>query len=138
MEDGAVTELSTYIVNARIEISMWLRRYMQEHPLQCYHRTYTFSDALDFVNWKEFMDTASNLLLRLAILIQGTAEGTEGYVNFIVDSRIERYTARFLLQYLKEATFRHTGVLTTDDKVLLCKTFDIQVVSDNQGYTLAF
>lgn len=81
---------------------MWLRMYMQEHPLQCYHRTYTFSDALDFVDWKEFMDTASNLLLRLAILIQGTAEGTEGYVNFIVDSRIERYTVRFLLQYLKD------------------------------------
>lgn len=37
-----------------------------------------------------------------------------------------------------KATFRHTGVLTTDDKVLLCKTFDIQVVGDNQGYTLAF
>mgnify|MGYP007007776995 FL=1 len=102
VEDGAVTELSTYIVNARIKISMWLRRYMQEHPLQCYHRIYIFSDALDFVDWKEFMDTASNLLLRLAILIQGTAEGTEGYVNFIVDSRIERYTARFLLQYLKD------------------------------------
>lgn len=37
-----------------------------------------------------------------------------------------------------KATFRHTGILTTDDKVLLCKTFDIQVVGDNQGYTLAF
>lgn len=37
-----------------------------------------------------------------------------------------------------KATFKHTGVLTTDDKVLLCKTFGIQVVGDNQGYTLAF
>lgn len=35
-----------------------------------------------------------------------------------------------------KATFRHTGVLTAEDKVLLCKTFGIQVVSDNQGYTL--
>lgn len=37
-----------------------------------------------------------------------------------------------------KATFRHTGILTTEDKVLLCKIFGIQVVSDNQGYTLAF
>ena len=37
-----------------------------------------------------------------------------------------------------KATFRHTGILTTEDKVLLCKTFGIQVVGDNQGYTLAF
>lgn len=35
-----------------------------------------------------------------------------------------------------KATFRHTGILTAEDKVLLCKTFGIQVVSDNQGYTL--
>lgn len=35
-----------------------------------------------------------------------------------------------------KTTFRHTGILTTEDKVLLCKTFDIQVVGDNQGYTL--
>lgn len=101
-EDGAVTELSTYIVNARIEITMWLRRYMQEHPLQCYNKTYTFSDALDFVDWREFMDTASNLLLRLAILIQSVCSATEGYVDFLVYSRIERYTVRFLLQYLKD------------------------------------
>ena len=36
-----------------------------------------------------------------------------------------------------KATFRHTGILTAEDKVLLCKTFGIQVVSDNQGYVLA-
>lgn len=101
-EDGAVSELSTYIVNTRIQFTMWLRKYMQEHPLQCYDKTYTFVDAIDFVDWKEFMDTASNLLLRLAILIQSACSATEGYADFLVDSRIERYTVRFILQYLKD------------------------------------
>lgn len=101
-EDGAVTELSTYIVNTRIELSMWLRKYMQEHPLQCYDKTYTFVDVIDFVDWKEFMDTASNILLRVAIQLQGTCTTTGGYTHLFADSRIERYTVRFLLQYLKD------------------------------------
>ena len=36
----------------------------------------------------------------------------------------------------EKATFRHTGVLTADDKVLLCKTFGIQVVCDGQNYII--
>lgn len=37
-----------------------------------------------------------------------------------------------------KAMFRHNGVMTTKDSLLFCKTFGIQVVSNNQEYTLVF